>query len=115
MVARLAHALRYVTWLDRHRRLVLAVAGAVLVASAWLIATRLPVKADLSHLLPESARSVRDLRTLERRLAVQDAVLVVVKAQDPAARAATAEALAAAARALPPALVGEVQARCAAW
>ena len=108
-VPRLAMALRYVTWLDRHRRVVLALSAAVLVASAWLIATRLPVKADLSHLLPESARSVRDLRTLERRLAVQDAVLVVVKTRDPVARAAVAEELAAAARALPPALVGEVQ------
>ena len=97
-VPRLALALRYVTWLDRHRRAVLAIAAAVFMASAWLVATRLPVRADLSYLLPESARSVRDLRTLERRLAVQDAVLVVVKSADPQARAAVAAELATAAR-----------------
>ena len=106
---RLALAARYVSWLDRHRRAVLIAAAAILAASAWLVATRLPVKADLSHLLPDSARSVRDLRTLEQRLVVQDAVLVVVKSNDPIARAAAAEAVAAAARGLPPALVGEVE------
>ena len=104
-----ALAARYVSWLDRHRRAVLLAAAAILAASAWLVATRLPVKADLSHLLPDSARSVRDLRTLEQRLVVQDAVLVVVTSSDPKARAAAAETLAAAARALPPELVGEVE------
>ena len=104
-----ALAARYVSWLDRHRRAVLLAAAAILAASAWLVATRLPVKADLSHLLPASARSVRDLRTLEQRLVVQDAVLVVVTSSDPKARAAAAETLAAAARALPPELVGEVE------
>ncbi len=108
-VPRLALARRYVSWLDRRRRAVLAVAAVVLVASAWLVATRLPVRADLSYLLPESARSVRDLRTLEQRLAIQDAVLVVVKSKDPAARAAVADELAVAARGFAPGLVGEVE------
>ena len=108
-VPRLSLARRYVSWLERHRRAVLAAAVALFAASAWLVATRLPVRADLSYLLPESARSVRDLRTLERRLAIQDAVLVVVKSADPAVRAAVANDVAAAARALPPSLVGEVE------
>ncbi|HVV88259.1 MAG TPA: MMPL family transporter [Kofleriaceae bacterium] len=106
---RFALAFRYVTWLDRHRRAVIAIAAAVFAASAWLVATRLPVKADLSHLLPDSARSVRDLRALEQRMAVQDAVLVVVRSEDAGARAAAAKELAAAARALPASLVGEVE------
>jgi hypothetical protein len=108
-VPRFVVATRYVSWLERHRRAVLALGAAVLAASAWLVATRLPVRADLSYLLPESARSVRDLRTLERRLAIQDAVLVVVRSPDPSARAAVAAELAEAARALSPALVGEVE------
>jgi predicted RND superfamily exporter protein len=108
-VPRLAVARRYVSWLERHRRAVLAAAVALFAASAWLVATRLPVRADLSYLLPESARSVRDLRTLERRLAIQDAVLVVVRSSDPAVRSRVAEQLAAGARALPPTLVGEVE------
>ncbi len=108
-VPRLALARRYVSWLQRHHRAVMVTAAALLGISAWLVATRLPVKADLSHLLPESARSVRDLRTLERRLAIQDAVLVVVESRDPATRAAVADELATAARGLSPALVGEVE------
>ena len=95
-------ATRYVAGLQRHW-LIIALASVVLLAgSAWLIAFRLPLHADFSHLLPPDAPAVRDLRRLEARVAAQDAMLVLVVSKDPAARAAAAADMAARARKIDP-------------
>ncbi len=60
-----------------------AVCGLV---SAYVVVTRLPVKADLSYLLPPDAPAVRDLRRLGARLVTRDTALVIVAAPDPRSR-----------------------------
>lgn len=102
-------ATRYVAWLQRHWLIITLVSAVVLAGSAWLIAFRLPLHADFSHLLPPDAPAVRDLRRLEARVAAQDAMLVLVVSKDPAARAAAAADLAARARKIDHGLVTQVE------
>lgn len=102
-------AQRYVAWLARHAWPVVLIAALVLAASGYLAAFHLPLRADFSHLLPQDAQSVKDLRRLEARIAAQDSVLVLVTSPDPELTATIAEDLAARIRALPPALVQRVE------
>jgi hypothetical protein len=104
-----AVARRYVAWLVRHAVAILAIAGLVTAAAVYLTAFHLPLRADFSHLLPQDAPSVRDLRKLEARVVSQDTLLVVVASEDPNARASVASELAAKIRALPPALVSRLE------
>ena len=101
---------RYVRWLMRHGRAVVAAAAVLVAASAYLAAFHLPLYADLSDLLPRDVPAIRDLHRLEARLSSQDAMLAVVMSDDPAERAAVARELADRAAALDPDLVAHVQA-----
>jgi preprotein translocase subunit SecF len=93
-------ATRYVAWLRRRWLAITLASVAALLGSAYLIAFRLPLYADFSYLLPPDAPAVRDLRRLEARVEAQDAMLVLVVAKDPQARAAAAADMVARARTL---------------
>ena len=83
------------------------VAAAVAVVGA-VFASRLTVKADLSHLLPPGAASVHDLDDVQRRAQAFGNLLVGIDADNPAAREAAARQLVPRLQALDPALVAEV-------
>jgi uncharacterized protein len=85
---------RYVAWMGRKRRAILAIAVAIVGGSIDLAAFHLPLYADLSDLLPQDVPAIRDLRRLEARLASKDTMLAVVVADDPVERAAAARELA---------------------
>jgi hypothetical protein len=77
---------RYAAWIDARRLPVLAVAALVAIASA-LLASRLPLRPDLSNLLPPSARSVKDFNALKDRAKAFGTVFVVIDGGgDPARR-----------------------------
>lgn len=71
---------------------VLVLAGLVTLV-AGLLAARLAVKADLSHLLPPSAKSVADLKEVQRRTQAFGNLLVGIHANSASARAAAAQQL----------------------
>ncbi|MBI5546222.1 MAG: MMPL family transporter, partial [Deltaproteobacteria bacterium] len=85
-------AARYVGWIDRHRVAIL-VASLVVTVGSGLAASTLPVYSDFSYLLPPSTQSVQDLRKLEKRSRVLGTLMVAVKSDDPARRAAAAQRL----------------------
>ncbi|MBL9016609.1 MAG: MMPL family transporter [Myxococcales bacterium] len=90
-----ARSPRYVDWLHRHRRAVLAAWAALLAASGWLVATRLPLKADFAYLLPADAPSVQAMHAMAARMPARDTTLLLVTAPDRATReAAGREAIA---------------------
>jgi len=91
----------------RRPREVLAVASLLVVAAAAL-ASRLSVKADLTHLLPPGAASVRDLDEVQRRAQAFGNLLVGIDAEDPTARAEAARGLASRLRSLDPSLVASI-------
>ncbi|MCB9559976.1 MAG: MMPL family transporter [Kofleriaceae bacterium] len=102
-------AQRYVAWLVRRGLVVIAAAAVLFGVAVYLTAFHLPLKADFSHLLPQDAPSVRDLRKLDERVTTQDTLLILVTADDPEIRARVAAQIAEAARALPPTLVSRVE------
>ncbi len=102
-------ATRYVAWLRRHWLAIALASLATLLGSAYLIAFRLPLYADFSHLLPPDAPAVRDLRRLEARVEAQDAMLVLVVSKDPAARAAAAADFTARARKVDHGLITRIE------
>jgi hypothetical protein len=101
-------ARRYVAWLRRHGRAIIAAHALILAAAGYLIAYQLPLFADFSYLLPQEAPAVRDLRKLEARVKTTDTVLVVLEAPTADARAAAVTEMAAGIRALPAELVADV-------
>jgi uncharacterized protein len=102
-------ARRYVAWL--RRRAVAIVVGHLIVAACavYLIAFHLPLFADFSYLLPQTAPAVRDLRKLEARVRASETIQVVIQAPTPELRALAAKELDAGVGALPKALVDEVE------
>ena len=98
---------RYAAWTERRRAAILLAGAAVLVAGAAL-AAGLPLRTDLSNLLPPEARSVHDLEEIERRTSVLGLALAAVASDDPALRARGATALAARIGKLDPSLVANV-------
>ncbi len=97
----------YASWLDRRRWWILA--GSIVVAgiAAW-VALQLPVYSDIARLLPQDARSVRDLHAIEQRARVVGTLMVAVKSDDPVARSRTAKVLRDQLQAFEPALVSSV-------
>ncbi len=103
-----ALAKRYVAWLKRNTLVLIAVHLALMIGALYLVAFRLPLHADFSHLLPQDAASVKDLRRLEARVRATETVLVLVDAPTPEARAKAVTELAAGFREIPRDLVDVV-------
>ena len=82
MSDRSAVARRYATWIERYRAHIVALSIA-LASVCGLLASRLAIRSDFSYLLPQSARSVRDLRAIERRARVIGTALIAVRSDDP--------------------------------
>ncbi len=97
-------AQRYAAWLDTHRVGLLLLSVLVTVACGYL-GTRLPVRTDLTKLLPESKRSVQDLTALQLRARPFSTVHVVLESLDPALRARAGVELRDQLAKLPPELV----------
>jgi hypothetical protein len=76
---------RYVQWIIRWRWAIVS-ASIVLAVGAGLIASRISVLADFSYLLPQSSRSVQDLRAIEKRARVVGTSLFVVRSEHPESR-----------------------------
>ena len=108
MASPIERARRYVGWLERRWAAICVATALILVGSGFLIATRLPLRADFSYLLPQDAAAVRDLRRLEARTKVRDTILVIVQGTTPADRAAAARDMATGIRAIGPSLVEQV-------
>lgn len=68
---------RYADWIDARRRVVAAAAVLVAALGLWL-SSALPLRPDLSNLLPPSADSVRDLEALKGRARAFGTVFVVI-------------------------------------
>jgi len=90
-------------------RLVLPLSWALAVASG-LLASRLTVQGAFQDLLPPDAVAVRHLKELEKRTRVLADYMVGVECEDPAKRAAAAEALRARFDAIDPDLVAGITA-----
>jgi predicted RND superfamily exporter protein len=82
-----------VAWLARHARFVLVACALAVVGAGYLIATRLPIRADFSYLLPQDAPALRDLRRLEQRMPANDTTLILLTAPDASTRARAAAVL----------------------
>jgi len=80
----------------------------VLALVSVVVAAGMPVHADFSYLLPPSAKSVRQLRSIEQRTQVIGTVMVAIEAPDPVVRARAADALRPRLEALPKDLVASV-------
>ncbi len=81
--------MRWARWATRRRAPILWSSLLVGIATA-LIAARLPLRGDMSHLLPPQTQSVRDLRTLEGRAQVFGTIIVAIESDDPERRGAAA-------------------------
>jgi len=86
----LAH--RYAAWLDFHRVGILVLSLLVAIGCGYLGA-RLPVRTDLTKLLPESKQSVQNLAAVQLRARSFGTVHVVVESADPALRERAGAAL----------------------
>ncbi|MBS1120747.1 MAG: exporters of the superfamily [Deltaproteobacteria bacterium] len=87
-------ARRYVAWIRRRSLAIILTHLALLGGAIYLIGYRLPLFADFSHLLPQDAPAVRDLRRLEARVKATDIVLAVIDAPSSEVRAAAVRELA---------------------
>lgn len=101
---------KYIEWLTRRSRWVLAVGAAVAAISAYLTIWHLPLRADLAYLLPRDAPSVKDGEQLLARMPAKDTNLVLVVAPDPTIRAAAAAQALAGIRRISPELVERAEA-----
>jgi len=81
---------RYVAWIIRWRWAIV-IASIALACGAGVIASRISVLADFSYLLPQSARSVQDLRAIEKRAKVVGTSMFVVRSEHPDSRRKAAE------------------------
>ena len=103
-----SRSVRYVAWLARNTRAIVLVSVAAMIASGLLVRFHLPLEADLSHLLPDDAPSVRDAEALAARMPAKDTMIALVVAPTPEVRAAVAGQLLGAIRALDADLVESV-------
>ena len=104
-----SRSVRYVAWLARNTRAIVLVSIAAVIASALLARFRLPLEADLSHLLPADAPSVRDAEALAARMPAKDTMVALVVAPTPEVRAVVAGQLATALRGIDGDLVDSVE------
>jgi predicted exporter len=95
---------RYASWIDANRVGVL-ILSVLVAALCGYLGSRMPLRSDLSTLLPQSRRSVKDLDLVQDRARPFSTVHVVVKAADPALRERAANALRDRLARLPPELV----------
>ena len=81
--------IRWARWTTRRRAPILwsALLAAIVAAP---IAARLPLRGDMSYLLPPQTLSVRDLHTLEARAQVFGTIIVAIESEDAARRSAAA-------------------------
>jgi predicted RND superfamily exporter protein len=86
----------------------IAAIAIVVTAGAARYAATLPVYTDFSYLLPPSARSVQDLRQIEKRARVIGTAMVAVESHDPVAREHAAQLLRTKILALGPSLVSSL-------
>jgi len=98
---------RLAGWIDRRRREILIVSLVVLVGAGFL-ARRLPIRSDITHLLPPTTPSVVALHQLEARVPTFGTILVVAEGKDPAQRARAGQLLARQLAGLDPQLVTQV-------
>ena len=96
---------RYLAWSVPRWRWLVAGSLALLLGAVYLVAFRLPIRADLSYLLPPDAPSVVALRAIESRLVQQEGAYIVIQATSAQARAAATEAAVVALRDVDAALV----------
>jgi len=75
----------YVRWVIRWRWAIV-IGSIALALGAGAIASRISVLADFSYLLPQSARSVQDLRAIEKRAKVVGTSMFVVSSEHPESR-----------------------------
>jgi hypothetical protein len=78
-------ARRYTAWIERNRWPIVLASIAIAVA-AGLVASRIAIRADFSYLLPQSMRSVQDLRAIEKRARVIGTAMVAVESDHPDSR-----------------------------
>lgn len=81
---------RYAAWVDAHR-VGIVVLSVLLAVLGGYLTSRMPLKSDLSSLLPESRESVKDLKALQGRANAFGKVFIMVEANDEAVRARAAE------------------------
>src|SRR3954471_9549284 len=98
---------RYVRWIERWRWAIV-IASIVVAAGASVVASRISVLADFSYLLPQSARSVKDLRAIEKRARIVGTSLFVVRSEHPESRQKAARAARERIAALGPAWVASI-------
>jgi predicted RND superfamily exporter protein len=96
-----ATALRWARFTSRRRRPIL-LAALLAGGAALLVAARLPLRGDLSYLLPPETQSVRDLHTLEARAQVFGTIIVAVESANPGKRLAAARLVRDRVAAMPP-------------
>jgi len=84
-------AVRYVSWLHRHTLAVLIATGLAVTCSVYLAMFHLPLQSDFAALLPADAPAVKAAESLAARTPARDRMLMIIKATDPATRAAAAQ------------------------
>ncbi|MDB4957863.1 MAG: exporters of the superfamily protein [Myxococcales bacterium] len=81
---------RYALWIELNRWSIVVASIAFTIIAA-VTAMRITVLADFSYLLPQSVRSVQDLRAIEKRARVIGTAMVVVESDHPEHRKQAAE------------------------
>jgi predicted RND superfamily exporter protein len=98
---------RYALWIELNRWSIIVVSIGFAIVAA-VTASRISVLSDFSYLLPQSVRSVQDLRAIEKRARVIGTAMVAVESQNPAHRRQAAQRMRTALEALGPAFVDHV-------
>ncbi|HEX4452295.1 MAG TPA: MMPL family transporter [Kofleriaceae bacterium] len=100
-------ARRYAAWIEKYRWPI--VLGSIaLAAVAGVIASTIAIRADFSYLLPQSARSVEDLRAIEKRARVIGTAMIAVESDHPDSRRRAAIMMRDRALALGPGMVASI-------
>ena len=98
---------RYALWIELNRWSIVIV-SILFTIVAGLTAMRISVLADFSYLLPQSVRSVQDLRAIEKRARVIGTAMVVVESDSVAHRKVAADLMRQRVIALGPSFVASV-------